>query len=257
LISLHKHKSRIFFLSVSLLINGIVFAQDTTIRRQDTAITSRDTLLISRDTTKRMMPVDSIPKVATQISNVDRVDSMLKHHSAKKAALRSAILPGWGQIYNKKYWKLPIVYGALGISGAVFVYNLTNYKDLRFAYKAKYEATQRRPDPANPNGTLPPDSTNYWKIRSDLILIDMNALRSYRDEFRRNIDYSALIFILLWGLNVVDATVDAHLKPFDVSPDLSLRFKFGPSEMAHTTGVSLVLAFNEGKRCRPGNLKAF
>ena len=69
------------------------------------------------------------------------------------------------------------------------------------------------------------------------------ALRSYRDDFRRNIDYSALFFLALWGLNVVDATVDAHLKPFDVSPDLSLRFKIGPSDMARTTGVSLVLAF--------------
>ena len=49
--------------------------------------------------------------------------------------------------------------------------------------------------------------------------------------------------MLLWGLNVVDATVDAHLKAFDVNPDLSLQFKFGPSQMAGTTGVSLVLAF--------------
>ena len=71
----------------------------------------------------------------------------------------------------------------------------------------------------------------------------MNALRSYRDEFRRNIDYSILAIILLWGLNVVHATVDAHLKAFDVNPDLSLQFKLGPSHMAGTTGVSLVLAF--------------
>jgi hypothetical protein len=63
----------------------------------------------------------------------------------------------------------------------------------------------------------------------------------YRDEFRRNVDYSVLFFLVFWGLNVVDATVDAHLKAFDVSPDLSLRFKLGPSQMAGTTGVSLVL----------------
>ena len=78
--------------------------------------------------------------------------------------------------------------------------------------------------------------------------IDLNALRSYRDEFRRNIDYSALVFILMWGLNVVDATVDAHLKPFDVSKDLTLKFKIGPSQMARTTGLSLVLAFKDGKQ---------
>ncbi|HET7897553.1 MAG TPA: DUF5683 domain-containing protein, partial [Flavisolibacter sp.] len=58
-------------------------------------------------------------------------------------------------------------------------------------------------------------------------------------------DYSVLVFILFWGLNVVDATVDAHLKLFDVNPDLSLKLKFGPSQFAGTTGLSFVLAFNK------------
>lgn len=176
------------------------------------------------------MPADSILKVATPVAHMNRVDSIMKHHSPKTAAVRSAILPGLGQIYNKKYWKLPIIYGALGISGAVFAYNLTNYKDLRVAYRAKYNASRG-------------DSSELSKVRLDLVGIDMNALRSYRDEFRRNIDYSALVFILLWGLNVVDATVDAHLKPFDVSSDLALRFKIGTSELAGTNGVSLILSF--------------
>lgn len=189
-----------------------------------------------------MFPADSLSKVAKPIAHINRVDSVLRHHSPKKAAIRSAILPGLGQIYNKKYWKLPIIYGALGISGSVFAYNLTNYKALRFAYKAKYLASVPRTDP-NTGATLPPDSSLYYQIRADLVPIDVNALRSYRDQFRRNIDFSALVFILLWGLNVVDATVDAHLKPFDVSPDLSLRIKIGTSEMARTNGVSLVLSF--------------
>ena len=207
-------------------------AQDTTIRRPDTARSAQDTLRIVTDSTKKMIPADSIPKVAGPLSNVDKTDSILKNHSPKKAAIRSAILPGLGQIYNKKYWKVPIIYGALGISGAVLAYNLTNYRALKVAYRAKYNAT-----------LSPPDSSEWSKIRPDLVPIDMNALRSYRDEFRRNIDYSILAIMLLWGLNVVDATVDAHLKAFDVNPDLSLQFKFGPSQMAGTTGVSLVLAF--------------
>jgi hypothetical protein len=242
LISANRHSSRIFFLALCFLISGIAFAQNPPVQRQDSSTIVHDTLPLRQDTTKKMIPADSIPKVATPISRVDIVDSMIRHHSPKKAALRSAILPGWGQIYNRKYWKLPIVYGALGVSGAIFNYNLTWYKRTRFAYKAKFEASQRRTDPIT-GVSLPPDSTNYFKIRRDLLPIDMNALRSYRDEFRRNIDYSVLFFALMWGLNVVDATVDAHLKPFDVSPDLSLRFKIGPSEMARTAGVSLVLAF--------------
>jgi hypothetical protein len=193
------------------------------------------------DSTKPRILVDSLPKIDSPlVSNKNKVDSVLLRHSPKKAAIRSAIIPGWGQFYNKKYWKIPIVYGALGLAGSVFVFNLQNYRDLRFAYKAKIEAQPTR----DPSGQIiPGDSTNYQRIKPELLILDENALRTYRDEYRRNIDYSALVFILLWGLNVVDATVDAHLKAFDVSPDLSFRFKLGPSQMAGTTGVSLVLAF--------------
>jgi len=232
LTSLLFHKNRIFFLALCLIIGGEAVAQDTTVRRTDTTRTAQDTLRVTADTTKRMIPADSIPQIAGQLSNVDKTDSILKHHSPRKAAIRSAVLPGLGQIYNKKYWKVPIIYGALGISEAVLAYNLTNYRALRVAYRAKYNATLN-----------PPDSSEWSKIRPDLLPIDMNALRSYRDEFRRNIDYSILAIILLWGLNVVDATVDAHLKAFDVNPDLSLNFKLGPSQMAGTMGVSLILAF--------------
>ncbi|MGZ8545644.1 MAG: DUF5683 domain-containing protein [Flavisolibacter sp.] len=188
------------------------------------------------DTTKPFIPVDSLPVVAETIPDAAQVRAVMRVHSPRKAAIRSAILPGLGQIYNKKYWKVPIVYAALGVSAGVFVYNLNSYRDLRFAYKAKIEAM-----PSDQNPT--PDSANYWKIKAELMPLDPNALRSYRDEFRRNIDYSVIVFILLWGLNIVDATVDAHLKGFDVTPDLGMRFKMGPSKMAGTTGVSLIFAF--------------
>jgi hypothetical protein len=75
-------------------------------------------------------------------------------------------------------------------------------------------------------------------------LVNSNALdnlRYYRNQYRRDIDYSVLAFLILWGLNVVDASVDAHLMSFDVSPDLSLKIKPGYSEVANTTGLSLVL----------------
>ena len=71
-----------------------------------------------------------------------KVDSLIKaQHSPRKAAIRSAIIPGWGQIYNKKYWKAPIVWGALGITGYIFFNNLHTYQDLKFSYAAKYEAS--------------------------------------------------------------------------------------------------------------------
>jgi hypothetical protein len=164
----------------------------------------------------------------------------IKVYDPKKAAIRSAILPGWGQIYNKKYWKLPIVYGALGASAGYFVYNLKNYNNTRFAYKVKYNMRV--------NGL---DSALYSQIKDELKPLSEESLRYYRNSFRKDIDYSVIIFILLWGLNVVDAAVDAHLKGFDVSPDLSLNFKPGYSEMAGTNGLSVVLSIAKNQSKRP------
>lgn len=212
---------KFIFLTLCIFVTTITFPQDTTVHN------ATDTLPKIR--------VDSLAKVAPVVSNVDKVDSVLKHHSPRKAAIRSALVPGLGQIYNKKYWKLPIVYGALGVSGAVFVYNLKNYRDLRFAYRARINAM---PPPQGQR-----DSSGLARIRPDLQGFQANDLQTLRNEFRRNIDYSALVFVLLWGLNVVDATVDAHLKSFDVSPDLSFKIKLGPSQMAGTNGISLILAF--------------
>lgn len=167
-----------------------------------------------------------------------RLDSIDKSVSPRTAAIRSAILPGWGQVYVrkdikgsllKKYWKLPIIYGALGTSVGVFVYNVQWYRRTRFAYTTF--ATK--------------DSQNYGKVHPSLRRLenDLSFLQLNRNEFRRDVDYSVLFFVLLWGLNVVDATVDAHLKSFDVSPDLSLRLRPGHSELAGTNGISLVLTF--------------
>lgn len=172
---------------------------------------------------------DTVPAVANKPA-INKYDSAMKAHSPRVAAIRSALLPGLGQIYNKKYWKLPIVYGALGTCAGVFLYNLGNYKNTRFAYKVKYNMRVNRTD-----------SALFSQIKPNLQPLSEESLRFYRNQFRRDIDYSALFFILLWGLNVVDASVDAHLKSFDVGPDLSLRFKPGYSELAGTNGLSIVL----------------
>lgn len=155
----------------------------------------------------------------------------IKMYDPKVAARRSAIIPGWGQIYNKKYWKVPIVYAGLGISGFVFIDNIKTYKEYKFAYAARIKAQ-----------TAPAfDSTDYRKLKDIYKVLSPGSIRTARDEFRRYVDYSAVVFILLWGLNVVDATVDAHLKAFDVSPDLSFHLRAGYSDLAKTNGVSLVM----------------
>src|SRR5689334_4539335 len=135
-----------------------------------------------------------------------RKDTVIrKIYSPRSAAIRSAIVPGLGQIYNRKYWKLPIVYAALGITAYVFFDNLKTYKEYRFAYKARVLARDQR------------DSSLYWQLKPIYQqLYDPESIKTARNEFRQYIDYAALVFIVFWGLNVVDAAVDAHLKGFDV-----------------------------------------
>ena len=172
-----------------------------------------------------------VPKNDSALVKKTEPDTAAKKvYSPKVAATRSAIIPGWGQVYNKKYWKVPIIYAGLGVTGYIFFDNIKTYKEYKFAYTARIDAQ-------------PPklDSTGYNQLDEIYKTLSPNTIRAARDEFRRYVDYSALIFLLLWGLNVVDAAVDAHLKGFDVSPDLSLHLKPGYSDMARTNGVSLVL----------------
>ena len=173
-----------------------------------------------------------------------KVDSLIKiQHSPRKAAIRSALIPGWGQAYNKKYWKIPIVYAALGITGSIFINNLKTYKDLKFSYAAKYKASLPAPDPNSPYPGPYQDSTDYFKIKSRYLPLSLESLRQYRNQFRQYIDYSVLFFVVFWGLNVVDAVVDAHLKAFDISPDLSMKIKPAYNPFANTAGISLVFNF--------------
>ncbi len=214
-------KNNFFLLICMLIISTLSFAQEKEV----------------------LQSVDSLKTVTAVIDSTSPAGKKIKKvtvYSPGKAALRSAIIPGWGQIYNKKYWKVPIIYAALGTSAYVFFYNLETYQDTRYAYSAKYN--YRQP------GASAEDTLAYNNIPDYLKPISEGSLRSYRDSYRRSIDYSVLFFVLLWGLNVVDAAVDAHLKSFDVSPDLSLRFKPGYSEMAGTNGLSIVLNVGKNKQ---------
>jgi hypothetical protein len=155
--------------------------------------------------------------------------ALSKKHSPKVAIFRSAVLPGWGQAYNKKYWKIPIVYGALGTTVGIFLFNIKTYNELRQAviYKA---------DTIPGNDLLIPAEFRNFRVQD---------LQYYRNAYRQYIDYSVLVFLLVWGLNVVDAAVDAHLKAFDVSSDLSLKVKPGFDYLTNTSGLSLVLTFKD------------
>ncbi len=157
---------------------------------------------------------------------------LLKNDSAKKynpsiAIKRSAVLPGWGQYTNKKYWKIPLVYGALGTTGYLFVRNLKQYQGAKRALALATDG-----DPGNDNQIEEP----YYTLRAQ-----PDRIKNFRNSVRQNVDYSVLFFALFWGLNVADAAVDAHLKMFDVNDDLSFHFKAGYSNTANTAGLSLIM----------------
>jgi len=151
----------------------------------------------------------------------------VKKYDPNIAVKRSLMIPGWGQATNKKYWKIPLVYGALGTTAFIFFQNVNQYKDSKNAYIL---ATDR-------------DTSNDYLIKQPYFSVkdQPERIRVFRNSVRQNIDYSVLFFIAFWGLNVADAAVDAHLKTFDVSDDLSLQIKGGFSPMANTNGISLVL----------------
>jgi Family of unknown function (DUF5683) len=156
----------------------------------------------------------------------------IKPHSPKLALKRSAMIPGWGQIYNKQAWKVPIIYGVLGFTGYVFFNNLKTYNDIRFAFNAK---------------TLN-DLIAIAQIDPKLKNLSTGDLSFYRRRFRQNIDYSVLYFVVFWGLNVADAVVFAHLKNFDVSDNISANLKIGNSSIAKTTGLSLSFDLHKKKQ---------
>ncbi|MDI9366420.1 MAG: DUF5683 domain-containing protein [Flavobacterium sp.] len=156
-------------------------------------------------------------------------------HNPRIATRRSLYFPGLGQIYNREYWKLPIVYGAIAIPTYTYIFNTNYYKELQFAYEARYKAAQ-------PIGQGQ-DSTDYKTLLPIYKRVDVASIQSARNATRKNRDYSILWFFIVWGLNVADATVFGHLKNFDVSNDLTLNIKPTFNPTTRGPGISLVVSY--------------
>jgi len=182
--------------------------------------------------------------------NIYKVDSVTRAvHDPHKATLFSTFFPGLGQIYNRKYWKVPIVWAAVGIPVYTYFYNKHWYQQCQFAISMidTYQPLNK-PVPADSVALIDP------KLQGFLTTGDDASLRTYRNEFRKDQDYSVVFFLLFWGLNIVDATVDAHLMSFDVSNQLTLHLRPPsspatlPGPMGTGMGLSLVVDFHRSKR---------
>jgi hypothetical protein len=142
-------------------------------------------------------------------------EEILGLHSPNKAALYSAILPGLGQAYNKKYWKIPILTGAAVVTGYYINFNQKRYNLFRRAYFAEIDDD---PETINPLPRFSPE-----------------GLQRNVEYFRRNRDLLFITSGLIYLLQIADAHADAHLFNFDVSEDIA--FKFEPSLQALPNGV--------------------
>jgi hypothetical protein len=217
-----------YFISDSLTTDSVVIQRPGRVRGasiQDTLISEDQQPtyhIIETDTTRVQSPEIIPPKIQKAKST--------KKHSPTKAAMLSATLPGLGQIYNRKYWKVPIVYA--GIGAVVYFVNFNNneYQNWRKAYLYRVDG--------NPN-TI----DDYPNYSADVLERAMNY-------YRRNLEISYIAGGLVYVLNILDASVDAHLFDFDVSEDLTINLQpgfvpipYGNSYKGVATGISLRVRF--------------
>lgn len=135
------------------------------------------------------------------------LSTLPKNHNPKTATLL-ALIPGAGQIYNRRYWKLPIVYAGVGVLGYFMVSNYVDYSCFRRAYLDALDTSLTNPYicPSQPDATA-------------------NQLKIYRDNAQSTAETFLLGFTLFYGLTIVDAFVDAHLMHFDIDDDLSMHIR--------------------------------
>ena len=169
--------------------NALVFAQ-----------VKSETILVSKDTVK-----------SQEINPL----------APARAAFYSAVLPGLGQAYNKKYWKIPIVYGAMGTSLYYYTWNNRKYNQYRDAYKNRLAGYNN-------------DKFQY--------LDDSRLIQAQRFH-QRNRDISLLLTVGFYILNIVDANVDAHLLQFNVNDNLSLHPKIDQNDINYKTNLGLALNY--------------
>lgn len=195
------------------------------LQAQEQALSGKEVGLSLVDTALRVEASSSVARLSAEDSLQIQKSKLLadglrdtwKPDSQK--ALLWALLPGGGQIYNRKYWKLPIVWGALATCGYFIGFNGRMYQEYHAAYRDILSA-----DPSTntawlafaPLGTKAED---YEQYRTRLQAL----LKRGNDYYRRYRDLSIVLAIGVYGLSVLDAYVDAELFTFDISPDLSMR----------------------------------
>lgn len=180
-----------------------------------------------KDSISAEKPTKSEAKIVADLEKANGPTVKTLKLNPTKAGLYSAVLPGLGQYYNKKYWKIPIVWGAVGTGVGIAMWNDKQYKKYREYYIAKLNGT--------PNEFI---DNRPW--------LDKEALGNVQDRAKRQRDYAIAITGLIYILNIVDAVVDAHLYESRHDPDLTFSPAVIHDEFGTTppkTGLSLSYRF--------------
>ncbi len=181
------------------------------------------------------LPVDTI-------ATLDDVKKE-RFYSPHKATFYSAVLPGLGQAYNRKYWKIPILYIGIGAMGYAVSFNAKYYREYKAAYR---DFIIQDPNNKSYLNFLPPSWSEEDLQNPQNATWFQSALGNKKDYYRRYRDLSFIGMALIYVLNLVDASVDAHLSDFDISDDLSLKIDpvlIDPYQSKYA-GAGLRLSFN-------------
>lgn len=184
-----------------------------------------------------ILSVTSFSCLVSQVAKLDTIvssDTSKIKHSPRKAVIFSAILPGMGQVYNQKYWKVPIIYAAIG----TLTYFIIDYNKKYNIYVNGYNDFKDK-DPA----TNSFENIRQWeRFSAD----PSYYLKSYRDFYRRWRDLDVLILAGVYVLNIIDANVDAHFFNFEIGDDLAIDVKpfiFESLNNSKQVGISLNFKF--------------
>lgn len=165
-------------------------------------------------------------------SKLNQINKNKLYSKARRAAIFSACLPGLGQAYNKKYWKIPIIYAGFTGFGYLFYTNNVKYNTYRHAL------------------IISQDTANHGYAAVNGINWSTSQLQVQKVQFKKYRDIGAIGLGIIYLLNIIDANVDGHLKTFDVSDDLSLYIdpwqqyvSMANSQYKTVYGVSLKLNF--------------
>jgi len=149
-----------------------------------------------------------------------------------KAAFYSAILPGLGQAYNKKYWKIPIIYAALGTGVYFYINNNNEYNRYRDAYKSRLAGFET-------------DEFYYSAAgeKLDEPRVTTERLETAQQFYKKNKEISLLVILGMYALNIIEANVDAHLLQYNVDENLTLAPHYNFNQVNANNDVGLTLNF--------------